>query len=277
MNTTSKQVSAYLTHLQQAERSQATQKQYKREILRYLSWAGKSAFTKETAIKYKEFLQQCYTAVSINAKLAAINGFFAFLGKNELRLKQLKIQQQPYCSTEKELKKSEYLRLIDAAKKEKNEKFALLMQTICGTGIRVSELQYITAEAVENGEAIICLKGKTRRILLPGKLRKVLKQYLQRQKISAGPIFITKNGKPIDRSNICKKMKALCQSANVTAQKVFPHNLRHLFARCFYSLNQDIAKLADILGHSSINTTRIYIRTAGLEHQRQMDMLGLIP
>ena len=270
------QLTAYVSYLKESERSCATQTQYCSDIRRFLSWAGDAALTKETVIRYKELLQIKYKAASVNAKLAAINSFFSFLGKNELRVKQLKIQRQAYCSNERELAKSEYLRLVKAAKKQKDERLSLLLQTICGTGIRVSELQYITAEAVKNGEAAICLKGKNRTILIPGKLRKALWQYLQRQNITSGPIFITKNGKPLDRSNICKKMKALCSSANVASKKVFPHNLRHLFARCFYALEKDIAKLADILGHSSINTTRIYIVSTGMEHRRQMDTLGLV-
>ncbi len=270
------QLTAYISYLKESERSCATQTQYYRDIRRFLSWAGDAALAKETVIRYKEMLQAEYKAASVNAKLAAINSFFSFLGKNELRVRQLRIQRQAYCSNEKELAKNEYLRLVEAAKEQKDERLSLLLQTICSTGIRVSELQYITVEAIKLGEAAICMKGKNRTILIPGKLRKALWEYLQRQNITSGPIFITKNGNPLDRSNICKKMKALCSSAGVAAKKVFPHNLRHLFARCFYALEKDIAKLADVLGHSSINTTRIYIVSTGLEHRRQMDTLGLI-
>ena len=272
----SSQLTAYTAYLKEAERSRATQTQYCRDIRHFLSWAGSAALTKETVIAYKELLQREYKAASVNAKLAAINGFFSFLGKDELRVKQLKIQRLAYCSNEKELDKNEYLHLVEAAKEQKDERLSLVLQTICSTGIRVSELQFITVEAVNAGEAAIRLKGKNRTILIPGKLRSALRQYLQQKNIASGPVFITKSGKSLDRSNICKKMKALCRSAGVAAKKVFPHNLRHLFARCFYALEKDIAKLADILGHSSINTTRIYIVSTGLEHRRQMDTLGLI-
>ena len=193
-----------------------------------------------------------------------------------MKLKFLKIQESVYCSAEKELSKKEYQRLVDTAKKQKNEKLVLLLQTICGTGIRVSEVKYITSEAVCQGEAVIRLKGKTHTILLPKKLQKALKNYIRREKILTGPVFITRTGRPLDRSNIWKMMKALCRDAGVDEKKVFPHNLRHLFARCFYALDKDIAKLADILGHSSINTTRIYIITSGVEHRRQLDALGLV-
>lgn len=174
------------------------------------------------------------------------------------------------------MSKAEYLRLVKATKEKKNEKLALLLQTICGTGIRVSEVAYITAEAVCRGEAVIRLKGKTRTILLPKKLQKALKEYMRREKITTGPVFVTRTGRPLDRSNIWKMMKALCRDAGVDKKKVFPHNLRHLFARCFYSVDKDIAKLADILGHSSINTTRIYIISSGTEHRRRLDALGLL-
>ena len=208
--------------------------------------------------------------------MAALNSFFSFIGRSDLKLKLLKVQKSIFCSAEKELSKEEYLRLIKAAQKRENEKLSLLLQTICGTGIRVSEVKYITVDAVCRGEAVIQLKGKTRTILLPKKLQRILKEYMRREKISAGPIFITRTGRPLDRSNIWKMMKALCRDAGVDEKKVFPHNLRHLFARCFYSIDKDIAKLADILGHSSINTTRIYIISSGEEHRRQLDTLDLI-
>ena len=212
----------------------------------------------------------------MNAKLSALNSFFAFIGRRDLKLKLLKIQKSAYCPADKELSKAEYVRLVRAAEGRKNYRLALLLQTICCTGVRVSEVRYITAEAVNRGEAVIRLKGKTRRILLPKKLQRCLKTYLRREKITAGPVFVTRTGRPLDRSNIWKMMKALCQEAGVDEKKVFPHNLRHLFARCFYSIDKDIAKLADILGHSSINTTRIYIISSGTEHRRQLDALGLV-
>lgn len=237
---------------------------------------GTGELTKEATLSYKEKLEQDYQPVSVNVKLSALNSFFEFVGRSDLRLKLLKIQQKAYCSAEKELSKAEYLRLVKTAEQEDNQKLALLLQTICGTGIRVSEVKYITAEAVNRGEASIRLKGKNRTILIPKKLQKRLKDYIRREKIKDGPVFITRTGKPLDRSNIWRMMKALCQEAGVDEKKVFPHNLRHLFARCFYSIDKDIAKLADILGHSSINTTRIYIITSGAEHRRQLDALELV-
>ena len=270
------QVANYLHYLREEERSESTQKQYRRDILQFLSFLGTQPLSKETAVAYKEKLEQTYQPVSINAKLSALNGFFTFIGKGSLCLKLLKIQRKAYCSADKELSKQEYLRLIKTAQRDKNQKLALLLQTICATGIRVSELKYITAEAIYAGEASIRLKGKNRTILIPRKLQKKLMVYLRQQTITSGPIFISRTGRPLDRSNIWKMMKALCQEAGVDQKKVFPHNLRHLFARCFYSIDKDIAKLADILGHSSINTTRIYIITSGTEHRRQLDALQLI-
>lgn len=266
----------YLHHLEQEERSKATRNQYRRDILCFLSWLGDRAVTKETAIAYKQELEKKYQPVSVNTKLSALNSFFYYIGRNDLHLKLLKIQRKPYCPVGKELGKTEYLRLVKAAEKKKNEKLSLLLQTICGTGIRVSEVQYITAEAVRRGEGTIRLKGKTRMILIPKKLQKSLTRYLKEERIATGPVFVTRTGRPLDRSNIWKMMKNLCKDADVDAEKVFPHNLRHLFARCFYEMDKDIAKLADILGHSNINTTRIYIITSGREHRRYLDALGLV-
>lgn len=270
------QVEKYLEHLKEEERSKATGDQYRREILCFLSALGTKPLTKEFAMGYKRKLEKEYQPASVNVKLSALNSFFTFLGRGDLRLKFLKIQRKAFCSAEKELSKKEYMRLVKEAKHEKKQKLALLLQTICGTGIRVSEVKYITAEAVSRGEASIRLKGKNRTILIPKKLQKNLKEYMRRQKIVAGPVFVTRTGRPLDRSNIWRMMKGLCREAGVNEKKVFPHNLRHLFARCFYSIDKDIAKLADILGHSNINTTRIYIITSGEEHRRQLDILGLV-
>ncbi len=270
------QLEDYLDYLQNEEHSPVTVKQYRRDILCFFSFLDSKELTRESALQYKRELEQKYQPVSVNAKLSALNSFFAFIRRSDLKLKLLKIQESAYCSAEKELSKEEYLRLVKTAKKKKSEKLALLLQTICGTGIRVSEVKYITAEAVCREEAVIRLKGKTRTILLPKKLQKALKDYMHRKKITAGPIFVTRTGRPLDRSNIWKMMKSLCQDAGVNEKKVFPHNLRHLFARCFYSVDKDIARLADILGHSSINTTRIYIISSGMEHRRRLDALRLI-
>lgn len=208
--------------------------------------------------------------------LASINGLLSFLGWADFKVKSIKLQRQIYCPEEKELTKAEYMRLVNTAKQKGNERLNLLIQTICGTGIRVSEVQFITIEAVKRGEAIVSLKGKTRSVFIVRELQKKLLRYATEQKIATGAIFITRNGKPMSRTNIWREMKSLCEQAGVNPQKVFPHNLRHLFARTFYGIEKDIAKLADILGHSSINTTRIYIITTGNEHRQRMENMRLI-
>lgn len=266
----------YLLHLQKEERSQATRQQYERDVRSFLQFAGKEDITKELVIDYKDSLQERYRPATVNAKLAAINGFFSFLGKTEWKVKQLKTQRQVYCSENKELSKTEYQCLIKTAGKMGNERIGLVVQTICATGIRVSELSFITVEAVKQGEATVCMKGKIRSVFLTEKLRKRLQEYIHIHAVASGPVFVTRSGKPLNRSNIWRDMKKLCKNAGVNAQKVFPHNLRHLFARCFYSLEKDIAKLADILGHSSIDTTRLYTISTGQEHRKQLEALQLV-
>ena len=235
-----------------------------------------AGITKEDVIDYKEMLKDNFCPATVNAKIAAINSFFAFAERPDLKVKQVKIQKKPYSARRMELTKAEYERLVETARRTGDERLALVIQTICATGIRVSELSYITADAVRKGEAVVDLKGKIRVVLIAGKLKKALVKYMKRAGIIAGAIFVTKSGKPLDRSNIWKMMKALCEKAGVSREKVFPHNLRKLFARCFYKTCRDIAKLADILGHSSINTTRIYIATTGAEHRRSLDALELV-
>lgn len=208
--------------------------------------------------------------------LASINSLFAFLNWHDLKVKALKLQQQVFCPEEKELTKAEYARLCRTAERKHNERLNLILQTICGTGIRVSELQYITVEAVKNGEAVVNCKAKTRSVFIVKELKQKVLRYAAEQGIKSGMIFVTRTGKPISRTNIWREMKALCEEANVNPGKVFPHNLRHLFARVFYGIEKDIAKLADILGHSSINTTRIYITSTGTEHRQRMENMRLI-
>lgn len=266
----------YLIWMESEEKSVATRNQYRRFIRNFICFLGKRELNKEFLLAYKEKLEEEYQPTSVNVNLAAINGFLAFIGKKELHLKLLKIQKKVYCSDNQELTKAEYLRLVQTAEKNENKKLSLLLQTICGTGIRVSELQYITIEAVKKGEVSIRLKGKNRTILIPGKLKKKLNDFCRHENIHEGSVFVTRTGKALDRSNIWRMMKKLCEDANVDKNKVFPHNLRHLFARTFYSLDKDIAKLADILGHSNINTTRIYILTTSQEHLKRMDALGLV-
>lgn len=266
----------YMRYLAYEEKSPSTIKQYLRDILSFFACLGNKPVTKERVIQYKNKLSEKYRPASVNAKIAALNSFFSYIELPQLRVKQLKIQRNAFSSQKKELRKAEYMRLVETAKHKGDEKLALMLQTICGTGIRVSELQFITAEAVNIGQAAICLKGKNRSVVISGKLRKFLREYMRKNRIAAGPVFVTRNGRPVDRSYIWKMMKALCESAGVQKEKVFPHNLRHLFATCFYSIDKDMARLADILGHSNINTTRIYIASFGYEHRKRIDSLGLV-
>lgn len=268
-------LAAYKEYLISEERSPATIEKYIRDVAAFAEYVQMSEITKDAVLAYKRQIMQNYAARSVNSMLSSINSLFAFLRWHDLKVKTLKIQRQIFCSEEKELTKSEYARLCEAAEK-RSERLKLILQTICGTGIRVSELRYITVEAAKQGEAVVNCKAKTRVIFIVKELRKKLLRYAAEQGIKNGMIFITKTGKPISRTNIWREMKSLCGEANVNPQKVFPHNLRHLFARVFYGIEKDIAKLADILGHSSINTTRIYIISTGTEHRRRMENMHLI-
>ena len=270
------QIAAFNALLVTEEKSAATTEKYIRDVKAFAEYMQNNEITKESVLAYKKHIQQNYAVRSVNSMIASINGFFSFLCWYDLKVKALKIQRQVFCTEEKELTKPEYLRLCRAADEKRNERLKLILQTICGTGIRVSELRYITVEAVKNGEAVVNCKSKTRVIFIVKELRKKLLRYAAEQNIKTGMIFITKAGKPINRTNIWREMKSLCKAANVNPQKVFPHNLRHLFARVFYGIEKDIAKLADILGHSSINTTRIYIISTGTEHRRRMENMHLI-
>ena len=216
-----------------------------------------------------------HAPATVNSILAAVNGFFRFMGWKDIAVKLLKIQKALFCDERRELTRAEYARLVSAAQKVGNERLSLVMQTICATGTRVSELRFITVEAVTTGRAEICNKGKRRTVFLPGRLRRLLRKYLQKQKKTAGAVFTTRTGRPMDRSNIWRDMTALCESADVEPGKVFPLNLRHLFARTYYSLEKDLSRMADILGHSSVNTTRIYTMESGCVHQRQLERMGL--
>ena len=269
-------ISDFKEHLILEERSTATVEKYIRDISAFSNFADGAEITKEMVIAYKKHLQDSYAVRSVNSMLASINSLFAFLGWHELKVKSIKLQQQIYCPEEKELTKAEYTRLCRTAEKKHNERLNLILQTICGTGIRVSELQYITVEAVKQGEATVSCKSKTRSVFIVKELQKKLLRYAAEQNIKSGMIFVTRTGKPISRINIWREMKALCNEAGVNPQKVFLHNLRHLFARVFYGIEKDIAKLADILGHSSINTTRIYIISTGTEHRKRMKNMRLI-
>ena len=273
---TAKTIAEFKEHLILEERSEITIEKYIRDVKAFSAYTQNTAVTKETVILYKKHLQETYAVRSVNSMLASINSLFAFLGWHDLRVKSLKLQQQVFCPEEKELTKAEYTRLCKAAERKHNKRLNLILQTICGTGIRVSELQYITVEAVKQGEAVVKCKAKTRSVFIVKELKQKLLRYAAEQNIESGMIFVTRTGKPISRTNIWREMKALCEEANVNPQKVFPHNLRHLFARVFYGIEKDIAKLADILGHSSINTTRIYIISTGTEHRQRMENMRLI-
>ena len=270
-------IEKFKTYLQNEEKSTNTIEKYIRDVKAFADYANSFNVTKEMVIGYKnKLISDNYAVRSINSMIASLNSLFVFVGWNDLKVKSIKLQRQIYCPEEKELTKAEYLRLVNTAKQKGNERLNLLIQTICGTGIRVSELQYITVEAVKCGEAVVSLKGKTRSVFIVRELKKKLLRYAADQGIKSGAIFITRSGKPMSRTNIWREMKNLCEQANVNPDKVFPHNLRHLFARTFYGIEKDIAKLADILGHSSINTTRIYIITTGNEHRQRMESMRLI-
>lgn len=274
---TEKMIEDFSCYLKSEEKSENTVGKYLRDVRTFAEYLGGAEITKETVIAYKSrLLAENYAVRSINSMLASLNSLFSFLNWMDCRVKSIKLQRQIYCPEEKELTKAEYMRLVNAAKQKGNERLNLILQTICGTGIRVSELQYITVEAVKNGEAIVSLKGKTRSVFIVKELKKKLLRYAAEQGITSGTIFITRTGRPMSRTNIWREMKNLCEHAGVNPKKVFPHNLRHLFARTFYGIEKDIAKLADILGHSSINTTRIYIISTGNEHRRRMEHMRLI-
>ena len=269
------QIEEFSSHLSREEKSDATREKYLRDVQAFCVYVGDQEITKELVVAWKkQLIERGYAVRSVNSMLASVNSFLDFLELSACKVKNIRTQRQTYCTEDRELTKAEYLRLLAASKK--NEQLNLVIQTICGTGIRVSELRYFTVEAIKHGEVTVDCKNKTRTILVPGKLQNVLLNYAKRYGVTAGAIFVTRNGKPLNRSNIWAAMKRLCETAGVQPSKVFPHNLRKLFARTFYGIEKDIAKLADILGHSSINTTRIYIMTTGTEHRRKIERLGLV-
>lgn len=269
-------IKKYAEYLQDAEKSQATLDKYIRDITAFKAWLNDVPLSKAKVLEYKEQLIKSHAPASVNSVLSSLNSFFNYCGEYGLKVKNLKIQKQIFARNDKELTKAEYERLVNAAKRKGNRKLSLIMQTICATGIRVSELCYINVEALNNGIAQVNMKGKLRVIIIPKELCKILARYAKENHIAKGSIFTTKSGKPLDRHTIWKMMKSLCESANVDKNKVFPHNLRHLFARTFYSIEKDIVRLADILGHSSVNTTRIYTMDSWEICHRQVQKLGLL-
>ncbi len=274
---TASKIAAYGIYLRREERSWNTVEKYLHDIRAFSAWMGNREVTKEQVGAWKEYLiVSGRAAVTVNACLAALHSFFAFAGWEGLRVKYLKIQRQVFRDASRELTREEFAKLVQAAEKDGNTRLSLVLETICATGIRVSEVRYITVEAVNRGRADISLKGKIRSILIPGKLARKLQKYAKKQKIASGEIFRTKRGSSLSRRQIWLEMKKLCNTAGVDSSKVFPHNLRHLFARTFYRACRDIVRLADVLGHSSVETTRIYLITTGAEHARQLDRLGLV-
>ncbi len=269
-------IEKYLNHLMEEEKSVATLKKYRHDLNELHNYLQGMLLTKSILIEWKKYLIEKYAPSTVNSMLIAVNGYLRFFSWHDLSMKLLKIQKPLFSDENKELTREEYARLVMTASKRSNARLSLILQTICATGIRVSELKFITIEAVQTGRTEISNKGKRRVIFLPQQLRKLLRKYAQKHGKISGPVFTTRTGKPLDRSNIWRDMKALCTEAKVAPEKVFPHNLRHLFARTFYSLEHDLSRLADILGHSSIVTTRIYTAESGTVHARQMGRLGLV-
>ena len=274
---TAEQIAAFRRHLREDEREPATIRKYLHNVADFAAWLAGEPVCKECVIQWKDHLQRSgQQPVTVNGKLSALNRFFAFLGWSDCRVKHLRIQRQMFRSTARDLTREDYTRLVETAQSMGRDRLALLIETICATGIRVSEVRYITVEAARAGQTTISLKGKLRTILLPGKLCRKLLKYARKKKIASGEIFLTRSGRGLSRRQIWAEMKALCDRAGVERSKVFPHNLRHLFARTFYRDCRDVVKLADVLGHSSIETTRIYLISTGAEHARQMAKLGLV-
>ena len=273
---TPQNIGAFASYLRNEEREVGTVEAYLRNVRSFASWLGEAPVTKESVMAWKDALAKDYAPATVNLRLAAVNAFFKFCGWQDCRVKALRLQRRAFRDPDRELTKAEYERLVAAARDSGRTRLALLMETICGTGIRVSEVRYITVEAALAGRTEIALKGKIRTIMLPGKLCRKLLKYARKQKIASGEIFLTRSGKGLSRRQIWAEMKAVCKIAGVEPSKVFPHNLRHLFATVFYRACRDIVKLADVLGHSSINTTRIYLITTGIEHAKTLDRLGLV-
>ena len=277
MQLTQREFDQFEDYLRHDEREESTIEAYLRSLTRFAEWADGRSVTKELAMEWKTALAEAgYRPISVNAMLAAVNKFFTCMGREDCKVKYLKLQRQMFRKSEKDLSKEEYQRLVQAAHEKGDLRMELILETICATGIRVGELKYITVEAVRAGVAEIALKGKIRTILLPHRLCRKLQKYAKQQKIASGKIFLTQDGLPVSRQSIWTRMKALCEAAGVERSKVFPHNLRSLFARSFYGSCHDVVRLADVLGHSSIETTRIYLMSTGKEYLRQLDKLGLV-
>lgn len=272
---TAKDLETYRNNMLENEKSTATIEKYIRDILAFCRWNQNQSINRIQILEWKQYLVNLYAVSSVNSMLAALNSYFRFKGWEQLRVKPVRQQKQLYRETERDISRCEYMQLLQEAGKCGDERLKLVMETICSTGIRISELPFITAEAVFHGKAFVDCKNKKRIIFIPTKLQSLLKKYMKKHHISSGPVFLTRNGTVLNRSNIWRSMKRLCKCAGIDCKKVFPHNLRHLFAKTFYNTGKDLAKLADVLGHSRIETTRIYVMENGREHERMIEMLGL--
>lgn len=272
---TTAMLESFRQELTEGEKSRATIEKYMRDIQSFLEFAEGRSIDKSLVLSYKNSLKENYAMTSANSMLASLNTLMRFNDWHDCCVKQFKIQKKAYCSEEAELTKQEYIHLVKTAESSGNERLSLILQTICATGIRISELEYVTVESLRTGEAIVSCKGKIRTVFLVKELRHKLMEYAEKRGVASGAVFVTRGGNPVNRSNIWREMKALCDAAGVPTTKVFPHNLRHLFARTFYDMEKDISQLADILGHTNINTTRIYIITTGEEHKRKMEGMEL--
>lgn len=266
----------FVSWLREEEKSPKTIEKYARDLRAFFAFMGERRLDKDVVMEWKAELIKDHAPASVNSMLAAVNRFLEWAGAPQCRVRPLKLQRELFRRPEKELSRSEYLRLVKAADGKGDRRLSLVIQTICSTGIRVSELRYITAEAVKAGRAVVDCKGKTRTVFLPRDLCRLLGRFCREDGISSGPVFHTRGGMPLDRTNVWRDMKKLCREACVEPEKVFPHNLRHLFARVYYTLEKDLSKLADLLGHTNVSTTRIYTMESGREHARQLERMGLV-
>ena len=269
-------VTEFKNYLLTEEKAESTIEKYICDVTMFLQWMNGRELSKNEVLEYKTMLIKNYKPKSVNSKLSSLNSFLDWLGQPDCKVKNIKIQQTAYTEPNRDLTKDEYVQLLKTAYKQGKLRLYYIMQTICATGIRVSELKYITADAIKSGIAYVKCKGKTRAVFIPEKLTELLTVYIKKEHRSSGAVFVTRNGNPIDRSNIWAEMKKLCEKAGVMASKVFPHNLRHLFGKVFYEMYQDVVRLADILGHSSVNTTRIYTSESGCIHRSRIQKMGLV-
>lgn len=267
-------VEAFETYLLEKERAKATIQKYRTDLAIFFRFLGEEReIEKKNLLEYKEWLMERYAINSVNSMIAALNQFLEFLDVGYLKIKRVKMQKNTFLSEEKELTRKEYERLLRTARKLGKEQLALCMETIAFTGVRVSELKFFTVERVKKGRIEVCNKGKYRKIFLPDVLRKNLLSYCKKKQIKKGYIFITKSGRPKDRSNIWSEMKALKEKSGVDGKKIFPHNFRHLFARAYYQFTKDLSGLADLLGHSSLDVTRIYTKNTERFYQKQLNQM----